>query len=73
MLKNYFTKLVNIAAMLLLLPAFEAVTAFDVCAQGGGISGVVKDAQGPVIGASVVINDGTTGTTTDLDGAFSLP
>ena len=68
--KNYLTKSV---AMLLLIPAFQAFTALDANAQGGGISGVVKDALGPVIGASVVVNDSTTGTTTDLDGAFSLP
>lgn len=73
MLKLFKNLLTKSLAMLLLIPAFEAFTSFDAIAQGGGISGVVKDAQGPVIGASVVINDGTTGTTTDLDGAFSLP
>ena len=46
MLKNYFTKLVNIAAMLLLLPAFEAFTAFDVCAQGGGFQALLKMPKG---------------------------
>ncbi|MBR3566060.1 MAG: SusC/RagA family TonB-linked outer membrane protein [Paludibacteraceae bacterium] len=37
------------------------------------ISGIVEDAQGePVIGASVVLTNGTVGTITDYDGAFEL-
>ena len=68
--KNFLTKSL---AMLLMIPVFSAFTAVEASAQGGGeISGIVKDAQGPVIGALIVLNDGNTGTTTDLDGAFTL-
>ena len=68
--KNFLTKSL---AMLLMIPVFQAFTAVEASAQGGGeISGIVKDAQGPVIGALIVLNDGNTGTTTDLDGAFTL-
>ena len=36
------------------------------------ITGVVSDAMGPVIGASVVVKGTTNGTSTDFDGRFSL-
>lgn len=36
------------------------------------ISGVIKDAMGPVTGANVVIKGTTNGTITDLDGKFSI-
>ena len=36
------------------------------------ISGTIKDAQGPVIGASVVVNGTSNGTITDVNGAFTL-
>ncbi|MDU1903384.1 MAG: SusC/RagA family TonB-linked outer membrane protein [Dysgonomonas sp.] len=36
------------------------------------LKGVVNDAMGPVIGATVAVKGTTTGTTTDLDGQFSL-
>ncbi len=36
------------------------------------ISGTVKDAQGPVVGASVVVNGTSNGTITDAKGAYSL-
>ena len=56
------------AALLTAMPA-----AF---AEGGGnptsLKGVVKDAAGPVIGATVVTKDGTAGTTTAVDGSFTL-
>ena len=52
-----------------LLHAAATVGAY---AQGGGISGTVKDAAGPVIGAAVILNDGAAGTTTDLNGRFTL-
>jgi TonB-linked SusC/RagA family outer membrane protein len=37
------------------------------------VSGIVKDALGPVIGANVVVKGTTIGTVTDLDGRFTLP
>lgn len=41
--------------------------------QEGGVSGVVSDSEGPIIGASVVIKGTTNGTVTDLDGKFTIP
>ncbi len=45
-------------------------------AEGGGnsasLKGVVKDAAGPVVGATVITKDGATGTTTGIDGSFTL-
>lgn len=58
---------------MLLMSLFALFTAANVFAQGGGISGVVKDAQGVIIGASVIIDGTNTGTTSGLDGTFSLP
>ena len=39
---------------------------------GGDLSGSVNDAYGPVVGASIVVKGGNTGTTTNLDGTFTL-
>ena len=36
------------------------------------VKGIVSDAHGPVIGATVTIKNGTTGTTTSADGGFEL-
>ena len=43
-------------------------------AEGGirPLKGVVKDAAGPVVGATVITKDGATGTTTGIDGSFTL-
>ncbi|MBO5562484.1 MAG: carboxypeptidase-like regulatory domain-containing protein, partial [Bacteroidales bacterium] len=44
-----------------------------VSAQGGYlVKGVVEDAAGPVIGATVLQQGTTNGTTTGLDGDFAL-
>ncbi len=40
--------------------------------QTGVVTGVVTDASGPVIGATVRIKDTNVGTQTNIDGAFSL-
>ena len=55
----------------MLLSLASAASAF---AQTRTISGKVVDEQGlPVIGASVMLeNDNTTGTVTDMDGAYTL-
>ena len=66
--------------MLMLALAFAgvaystAVNAAEVYSQQNGIArGVVKDAQGPVIGAGVVVKGSpTTGTVTLADGSFEL-
>ncbi len=41
-------------------------------AQQGTVSGTIQDAKGPLIGATVMVKGTSTGTTTDLDGKFSL-
>ena len=57
-----------LSALTLLLLAAGLVSA-----QGGYlVKGVVEDAQGPLIGATVLQQGTTNGTTTDLDGNFTL-
>ena len=51
--------------------AYAADTVQDV-QQAKKITGTVVDAQGPVIGASVVVKGTTNGVATDFDGNFSL-
>lgn len=48
------------------------IAVVDVSQQQKGIKGTVKDATGPVVGASVIIKGTTNGTVTDLDGKFEL-
>ena len=38
----------------------------------GTLEGVVKDASGPLLGATVIVKNTTRGTTTDMDGKFFL-
>lgn len=59
---------------LILLIALIAFSGFAVKAQTVSLTGTVKDAdtEEPVIGASVLVKNTTTGTITDLDGVFSL-
>ena len=40
--------------------------------RGEGVSGVVTDEQGPVIGAAVTIKNSPNGVTTGMDGDFTL-
>ena len=40
--------------------------------QNGKVTGTVEDALGTVIGATVVVKGTTNGTTTDIDGRFTL-
>ncbi|MCC8172711.1 MAG: SusC/RagA family TonB-linked outer membrane protein, partial [Parabacteroides sp.] len=44
----------------------------DITQQKKKLTGVVEDALGPIIGASVFVKGTTNGTVTDLDGNFSL-
>ncbi len=44
----------------------------NVVQQTKKVSGVVTDAEGPVIGASVMEKGTSNGTVTDIDGNFSL-
>jgi len=52
-------------ALLLLFSSF-------LTAQEMSISGTVSDASGPLPGVNIVINDTTTGTTTDFDGNYKM-
>lgn len=57
--------------------ALNALMPSSVFAQGGAgaegtVSGVVTDANGPVIGAAVMIKDAQGGVSTGLDGEFTL-
>lgn len=57
------------------IPQMQSVAASEslaVVQQSEKISGVVKDATGPIIGASIVEKGTTNGTITDLDGRFTL-
>lgn len=58
-----------------LLFAFLAFISLSVFAQKQIVSGVVKDSvtSETIIGANIVINGTTTGTSTDVNGFFSLP
>ncbi|MCF0164591.1 MAG: carboxypeptidase-like regulatory domain-containing protein, partial [Bacteroidales bacterium] len=60
--------LIKIAAIAFLLLGIGNASAF---AQQ--ITGIVKDALGPVAGAAVMVQGTTTGASTDLDGKFTLP
>ena len=53
--------------LLLLLTCFSALTA-----QDRSVSGTVSDADGPLIGATVMASGTTIGTVTDFDGHFGL-
>jgi len=62
--------------------ALASVTAFDVmmlpgayaqeAVSGGAVSGFISDSAGPVIGAAVFVKGSSQGTTTGIDGDFSL-
>lgn len=74
--QNFFERLglkaciVALAVCLSLLCGVRQVGAQNASVQ---VSGVVSDAMGPVIGASIVEKGKTTnGTITDVDGRFSL-
>ncbi len=62
-------------AFLMALCAMESAAALQANAQEAGkgtLEGVVKDASGPLLGATVVVKNTTRGTTTDIDGKFRL-
>ena len=54
------------------LPAIGGGYSETLLTQDRTASGTVRDAVGPVIGASVIVEGTTTGTITDLDGHFEL-
>lgn len=45
---------------------------FQVLFAQNAVTGVVEDADGPIIGASVLVKGSTNGTITDFDGRFSI-
>lgn len=50
------------------------VSQLKTATTGGNIHGTVRDSQGePLIGATVAVKGTSTGTTTDIDGNFTLP
>lgn len=74
-MRNLIKSLMSTCCLaLLLIFGAEAFTAPKALAQGGGVTvkGVVKDALGPVIGATIVTKSGTSGTTSTTDGSFAL-
>lgn len=56
-------------AVLVLL---SVVIATSLSAQESSVEGVVKDQYGPLIGASVIVENTTTGAVTDIDGKFEI-
>ena len=52
--------------------AASAVDAVEAVQQAKKITGVIRDAMGPVIGANILIKGTTKGVITDIDGNFSL-
>lgn len=58
-----------VAAIVLFVSFSAAAAAQD---RAGSVSGTVKDANGPVVGAAVFVKGGSTGETTDIDGKFKL-
>jgi iron complex outermembrane receptor protein len=65
-------KNLTLRAMLILI--FSAMFAFTGLAQQGQVTGVITDAEDgmPLPGASVLVKGTSTGTTTDIDGKYSL-
>lgn len=58
------------AALNMLIPALSL--AQENSFRGGQVSGIVTDANGPVVGAAVMIKDAQGGVSTGLDGEFTL-
>ena len=58
-------KLLAVALMLL-------VTAFAAVAQNIKVTGTVRDASGPVVGAYIIVKGTLNGTATDIDGKYSI-
>lgn len=69
-MKEKFKKNCKSLFLLFFIGIMSITTAY---AQGGSVSGIIKDTQGePIIGASVVVKGTTNGTITDLDGNFQI-
>ena len=57
-----------LAALNVLVPVAYAQSPVS----GGGISGIVSDDQGPLVGAAVMVKGSTGGVSTGLDGEYAL-
>lgn len=64
--------LIACLGVLFLAATAETSLAQRTSAQDLTVKGTVVDAMGPVIGATVITKDGETGTTTSMDGTFTL-
>lgn len=70
-MKNFTNHVAVLSRKAALLVAFLTISAFAFAQQR--VTGTVTDANGePVIGASVIVEGTTTGTTTGVDGQYSL-
>lgn len=67
---SIFRGMAAVVAAVALFVSFSAAAAAQ--DRAGSVSGTVKDANGPVVGAAVFVKGGTTGETTDIDGKFRL-
>ncbi len=75
MWKSIKSTLVVCCLALFMAATTEVLTAPVIYAQGvdkTSVKGIVKDAMGPVVGASVLVVGTNNGTTTDVDGRFVL-
>ncbi len=57
---------------LIVLLLAVAVTSISLTAQTGTVSGIISDAEGPLIGANVLVKGTLKGVITDFDGNYSL-
>ena len=72
-MKHFFAKAALVAFVTLGMGSVSTFAQQQVIAQQEGLSGVVTDASGyGVIGAGVIVKGTTTGTSTDVNGLFSL-
>lgn len=70
-MKNFTNHVAAFGKKLTFLVAFLSISAFAFAQQR--VTGTVTDANGePVIGASVIVEGTTTGTTTGIDGTYSI-
>ena len=70
-MKNFYNHVAAFGKKLTFLVAFLSISAFAFAQQR--VTGTVTDANGePVIGASVIVEGTTTGTTTGIDGTYTI-
>ncbi len=77
MLKNIKSRFIVCCLAFFSLAAADVMTlpgayAQEVSVQGGAVSGIITDSDGPVIGAAVFVKGSSEGTSSGIDGDFSL-